>query len=124
MVIKESKDIDKIPLTELVGNLQTYELGLIRIGKLGKGKSMALKTKSSDTEESSNDEDFKMKPYITRQFKKFIKNANRKASTWIIGNLVLLSSRVKTKGRRMLGMAVSTLFPQDLSALGGKASVT
>ena len=26
--IKESKDIDKIPLTELVGNLQTYELGL------------------------------------------------------------------------------------------------
>ena len=31
--IEESKDIDKIPLTKLVGNLQTYELGLIRIGK-------------------------------------------------------------------------------------------
>ena len=30
--IKESKDIDKIPLTKLVGNLQTYELGLARIG--------------------------------------------------------------------------------------------
>ena len=28
--IEESKDIDKIPLTELVGNLQTYELGLSR----------------------------------------------------------------------------------------------
>ena len=41
--IKESKDIDKILLTKLVGNLQTYELGLIRIGKTGKGKSMALK---------------------------------------------------------------------------------
>ena len=27
--IKESKDIDNIPLTELVGNLLTYELGLI-----------------------------------------------------------------------------------------------
>ena len=26
--IEKSKDIDKIPLTELVGNLQTYELGL------------------------------------------------------------------------------------------------
>ena len=26
--IEESKDIDKIPLTKLVGNLQTYELGL------------------------------------------------------------------------------------------------
>ena len=27
MAIEESKDIDKIPLTELVGNLQTYKLG-------------------------------------------------------------------------------------------------
>ena len=41
--IEESKDIGKIPLIELVGNLQTYELGLSRIGKLGKGKSMALR---------------------------------------------------------------------------------
>ena len=31
--IEESKDIDKIPLTELVGNLQTSKLGLSRIGK-------------------------------------------------------------------------------------------
>ena len=77
-VIEESKDIDKIPLTELVGNLQTYELGLIRIGKTGKGKSMALKAKSSGTDESSDDEDSKMKSYITRWFKKFIKNANGK----------------------------------------------
>ena len=76
--IKESKDINKIPLTELVGNLQTYELGLSRIGKSGKSKSMALKAKSSDTDESSNDEDSKMKSYITRQFKKFMKNANGK----------------------------------------------
>ena len=41
--IEELKDIDKIPLTKLVSNLQTYELGLLRIGKSGKGKSMALK---------------------------------------------------------------------------------
>ena len=68
-VIEELMDIDKILLTELVGNLQTYELGLIRIGKLGKGKSMALKAKSSDTDESSDDEDSKMKSYIIRQFK-------------------------------------------------------
>ena len=65
-VIEESKDIDKIPLTELVGNLQTYELGLIRIEKSSKGKSMALKAKSSDTDESSNNKDSKMKFYITR----------------------------------------------------------
>ena len=74
--IEESKDIDKIPLTKLVGNLQTYELGLSRIGKSGKGKSMALKAKSSDTDESSDDKDSKVKSYITRQFKNFMKNAN------------------------------------------------
>ena len=56
-------------MIELVGNLQTYELALTRIGKTGKGKS-------SDTNESSDDEDSKMKSYITRQFKKFMKNAN------------------------------------------------
>ena len=76
--IEESKDIDKIPLTELVGNLQTYELGLTRIGNSSKGKSMTLKTKSSDTDESLDDGDSKMKSYITRQFKKFIKKANAK----------------------------------------------
>ena len=54
--IKESKDIDKILLIELVGNLQTYEPGLTRIGKSGKSKSMTLKAKSSDTDESSDDE--------------------------------------------------------------------
>ena len=76
--IEEWKDIDQIPLTKLIGNLQTYELGLTRIGKMGKGKSMALKAKSSETDESSNDEDSKMKSYITRQHKKFMKNANGK----------------------------------------------
>ena len=67
-----------IPLTELVSNLQTYEIGLTRIGKSGKSKSMALMAKSNDTDESSNDEDSKMKSYITKQFKKFMKNANGK----------------------------------------------
>ena len=77
-MIEESKDIDKIPLTELVGNLQTYELVLTRIGKSDKSKSMVLKAKSNDMDESLNNEDSKMKSYITRQFKKFIKNANGK----------------------------------------------
>ena len=62
--IEESKDIDKIPLTKLVGNLQTYELRLSRIGKSGIGKSMALKAKSSDTDESFDDEDSKMNPTL------------------------------------------------------------
>ena len=64
--IEESKDIDQIPLTELVGNLQTHELGLTRIGKRTKSKSMTLKAKSNETDESSDDEDSKIKSYITR----------------------------------------------------------
>ena len=76
--IEESKDINKIPLTELVSNLQTYEFGLTRIGMLGKGKSIAFKAKSNEIDEPSYNEGSKMKSYITRQFKKFMKNANRK----------------------------------------------
>ena len=51
---------------------------MTRIGKTGKGKSMTLKAKSSKTDEYSDDEDSKMKSYITRQFKKFMKNTNGK----------------------------------------------
>ena len=45
-----------------------------------------------------------------------------KASTKTGGNSVLLSLKGKTKGKMMLRKVVSTLFPQDLSALGVKAS--
>ena len=57
--IEESKDTDEIPLTELIGNLQTYEFGLTRLGKGSKSKSMALKAKSNETNESSDDKDSK-----------------------------------------------------------------
>ena len=66
--LRNQRILTKFPLIELVGNLQTYELGLTRIGKSSKrkSKSMALKAKSSDTNESLDDEDSKMKSYITR----------------------------------------------------------
>ena len=76
--IEELKNIESIPVMELIGNLQTYELDFTRLGKGTKIKSMALKAKSNETDESSDDEDSKMKSYITRQFKKFMKNANVK----------------------------------------------
>ena len=78
VAIEESKEINKIPLAELVGNLQTYKLGFMRIGKSSKRKGMALKAKSSDMNESLDDKDSKMKSYITRLFKKFMKKANAK----------------------------------------------
>ena len=82
---------------------------------------MALKAKSSDMDKSSDDEDSMMNSYITRKFKKFMKKDATKIE---VGNPVFLSSIAKTKRRKMLGMAVSTLFLQDLSALGVKDSVT
>ena len=39
---------------------------------------MALKAKNDDKDESSENENSEFKSYITRQFKKFIKNANVK----------------------------------------------
>ena len=59
-VIEEVKDIDKIPLTELVGNLQTYEMGLGLTGKGGKSRNLALKgieEESDDSEDEDKDED-------------------------------------------------------------------
>ena len=119
--IEESKDIDRISLTELVVNLQTYELDLTRIEKSSKSKSMELKAKSSDIDESSDDEGSKMKSYITRQFKKLMKNANAKGFNKTVRNPILHISRAKIEGRRMLRKAVSTLFSSDQSASDVKA---
>ena len=118
--IEESKDIDKIPLTELVGNLQTYELGLTKIGKSGKSMSMALKAKSSDTDESSDDEDSKMKSYITRQLKKFMKNANGKGFDKNCRQSSSSQFKSQDKGKKDARMAVSIVFPQHRSTSGVK----
>ena len=59
-VTEEAKDIDKISLNKLVGNLQTYEMGLGKIGKGGKSRSMAFKDieeESDDFEDEDKDED-------------------------------------------------------------------
>ena len=77
---------------------------------------MALKAKSDETDESSDDEDFKMKSYITRQFKKFMKNANAKGFDKDQKQSILLNSRAKIEERRMLKKAVNTLFLPDQNA--------
>ena len=61
--IEEVKDIDQLPLAELVRNLQTYEMGLGLMGKGGKSRNLALKgieeeiEDSKDEDESDEDED-------------------------------------------------------------------
>ena len=115
---EESKDIDKIPLTELVGNLQTYELGLTRIGKSSKSKSMALKVKNSDTDESSDNEDSKMKSYITRQFKKFMKNANGKGFDKDCRQSSSLQFKSQDKGKKDIGDGSQYTVPSGPKCFG------
>ena len=60
IAIEEVKDIDQIPLTELVRNLQTYEMRLGLMGKGGKSKNLALKgieEKIEDSEDEDEDDD-------------------------------------------------------------------
>ena len=55
--IKEAKDIDQIPLTKLVGNLQTYEMGLGSMGKGGKSRNLALKGIEKEIEDSEDEDE-------------------------------------------------------------------
>ena len=55
--IEEAKDIDQIPLTELVGNLQTYEMRLDFMRKGGKSKNLALKGIEEEIEDSEDEDE-------------------------------------------------------------------
>ena len=60
--IEEVKDINQIPLTELVRNFQTYEMGLGSMEKGGKSKNLAFKSieeeiEDYEDEDESEDED-------------------------------------------------------------------
>ena len=54
ITIEESKDLDEIKIQELIGSLQTYELGLSS-HKLS--KSLALKTITERMDDSSKEDD-------------------------------------------------------------------
>ncbi|GKB79573.1 UBN2 domain-containing protein, partial [Tanacetum coccineum] len=79
-VIEESKDLSKLSLDELVGNLKVYEIVLekdleIAKNKKEKYKSLALKARQvlsdDDTSSSdSNDEEYAM---AVRDFKRFFR---------------------------------------------------
>ena len=75
--ITESKDVDSIPVDELVGSFQSYELDL---PKNSKSKSMALKS-VNDVEVGGFDDDLSATEiaYLVKNFRNFLKNNNRKA---------------------------------------------
>ena len=74
--ITESKDVDSIPVDELVGSLQSYELDL---PKTSKSKSMALKSVDVVEVGGFDDELSTTKiAYLAKNFRNFLKNNNRK----------------------------------------------
>ena len=76
-IIIESKDVDSIPVDELVGSLQFYELDL---PKTSKSKSMALKS-VDDVDVGGFDDEFSATEitYLTKNFRNFLRNNNRRA---------------------------------------------
>ena len=60
---------------------------------------MALKAKNDEEDELFEDENSKFKSYITRQFKKFIKNVYVKAKTRIASSLGFLNLSLKINSR-------------------------
>jgi len=91
MAIQEAKDMKKITLDELIGNLQTYELkkNSQQTEEIKKDREITLKV----MEEDSSNLDIKEMAMITRKFKKFLKkakeNSKKKTSAntrTVIGN--------------------------------------
>ena len=75
--ITESKDVDSIPVDELGGSLQSYELDL---PKISKSKSMTLKSVDDVEVDGCGDELSATEiAYLAKNFRNFLKNNNRKA---------------------------------------------
>ena len=97
--IIESKDVDSIPVDELVRSLQSYELDL---PKTSKSKSMTLK--SVDNVDVGGFDDVLSTTeiaYLTKNFRNFPRNNNRRARGTNTANL-------ETSGR-MIPLKLTTL---------------
>ena len=75
--ITESKDVNSIPVDELVESFQSYELDL---PKTSKSKSMALKS-VDDVEIGGFDDELSATEiaYLAKNFRNFLRNNNKKA---------------------------------------------
>ena len=75
--ITKSKDVDSVPVDELVGSLQSYELNL---PKTSKSKSMALKS-VDDVEVGGFDDELSATEiaYLAKNIRNFLRNNNRMA---------------------------------------------
>ena len=77
IAITESKDVNSIPVYELVGSLQSYELDLL---KTNKSKSMTLKS-IDDVDGNGFDDELSATEiaYLAKNFRNFLRNINIRA---------------------------------------------
>ena len=77
IAITKSKDVDSIPVDELVGSLQSYELDL---PKTSKSKSIALKS-VDDVDVGGFDDELSTTEiaYLAKNFRNFLRNNNKRA---------------------------------------------
>ena len=74
IAIEENKDLDEIKIQELIGSLQTYELGLPS-HKLS--KSLTLKTITERMDNSFEEDDMEKEvAFLAKNFRKFLKMNN------------------------------------------------
>ena len=72
--IKESKNLDEIKIQELIGSLQTYELGL---PSHKSSKSLAFKTITKRMDKPSEKDDVEKEVvFLAKNFQKFLKMNN------------------------------------------------
>ena len=66
------KDIDQIPLTKLVGNLQTYEMGFGLMGKGAKSRNLAFKGIEEEIDDFEDDDEDKDLTFIANEIIKLL----------------------------------------------------
>ena len=93
--ITESKDVDSIPVDELVRSLQSYELDR---PKTSKSKTMALKS-VDDVEVNGFDDELSAIEiaYLTKNFRNFLRNNNIRAKGKTMLNLGILGRMIPLK---------------------------
>ena len=103
--IQEAKDVDALPIEQLIGSLMTYELSMQqKVLENEKGKKIVtLKSITNDEELDEGDKDDEV-AFLSRKFRKFMKksmNIRRSTSTRKWQHGVIARTLVPVKKKRL-----------------------
>ena len=121
--IQEAKDLNKLPLDELVDSLMTYELAqnqFVEEEESRKKKSFVLKVVNSsedDTEGSDSENKQDEFSLITRGFKKILKGRGKLRRKKFLNKTDLARRKKRTKISKLLAMDVRELDTINMTVL-------